>query len=170
MTSKNKNIVLVVGFFLALIVAYNYAISNTLKERKSYITLKKQELLFKNAPKQLSVLKQKEKHYDSLLVAYKLNGHSIQNNLLKTINNFASANNLKVLDFLEPHTIKKEDLIVKTYQFTLEGPYNAIVKLIYELEQETKFGEIINLHFEKKKNFRTGRYYLQAKVLLRSFG
>ncbi len=35
--------------------------------------------------------------------------------------------------------------------------------------QQTKFGEIINLHLEKKINFKTGKKYLQASVLLRSF-
>jgi hypothetical protein len=127
-------------------------------------------LLSKNAPKKLSLLKQKEVYYDSLLTKYKLDGSSIQNNLLKVINAHAKTNGIKVVSFLEPHVITKNDLIIKTYDFTLEGRYNAINQLIYQLEQHTKFGEIISLHFEKKKNFRTGRYYLQARVLLKSFG
>jgi len=90
--------------------------------------------------------------------------------LLKTINLFAEDNDLKVTAFLESHVINLDDLTIKTYQFTLEGGYNAILKLMHKLEQETKFGEIINLHFEKKTNFKTGKDYLQAKVLLKSFG
>ena len=75
----------------------------------------------------------------------------------------------KVVNFLEPHETIQNDLTVKTYGFTLEGDYNAILRLAHKLEQETKLGEIINLHFEKKKNFRSWKYYLQAKVLLKSF-
>jgi 23S rRNA maturation-related 3'-5' exoribonuclease YhaM len=86
------------------------------------------------------------------------------------INTFSNDNNLKVVTFLEPHIISKNELIINTYEFIIEGRYNSINKLIHQLEQKTKFGEIINLHFEKKKNFRTGRYYLQARVLLKSFG
>lgn len=170
MTNKNKNIVLVLGFILALVLCYLLTISKTFQQKKQYNTLKKQELLFKNAPKKLSLLKQKEVYYDSLLTKYQLNGSSIQNNLLKTINTFANGNDLKVISFLEPHTITKNDLTIKTYLFVLEGEYNNINQLIHQLEQQTKFGEVVNLHFEKKKNFRTGKYYLEARVLVRSFG
>lgn len=170
MTYKSKNISLVVGFILVLILSYQLAISKTFTLRNEYYVLKKEALLFKNTPKQLSLLKQKQIYYDSLLHRYQIKGTSVQNNLLKTINTFTESNNLKVVRFLEPHAFKKNDLVIKTHQFTLEGDYNAILKLIHYLEQQTKFGEIINLHFQKKKNFKTGKFYLQADVLLKSFG
>jgi len=170
MTNKTKNILLLLGFLLALILCYQLAISKTFILKNEYNSLKQQQALFINTPKQLSLLKQKQKYYDSLLTKFQLGGSSIQNSLLKTINTFAKDNDLKVIRFLEPHVINRNDLTIKTYGFTLEGNYNAILQLTHKLEQETKFGEIINLHFEKKKNFRTGKYYLQAKVLLKSFG
>ncbi|WP_179317211.1 hypothetical protein [Winogradskyella undariae] len=169
MSKKQKNIALIIGFIVALFLCYQLAISNTLQQKNQYNTLKAQELLFKNAPKQLSLLKQKEVYYDSLLTKYQLDGSSIQNSLLKVINTFAKDNNLKVVSFLEPHSIAKNELTINTYEFVLEGNFNAINQLIHQLEQQTKFGEVINLRFEKKKNFRTGRYYLQATVLLQSF-
>lgn len=170
MTNKTKNILLVIGFIISLYLCYYLAISNTLVLKKEYNDLKKEELLFKNTPKQLSLLKQKEKHYDSILNKYQIQDGSIQNNLLKTINITANLNSLKLVSFLEPHISNTNDLTIKTYQFIIEGSYNSILKLIHHLEQKTKFGEIINLHFEKKKNFRTGKHYLQASVLLKSFG
>ncbi|PWH84586.1 hypothetical protein DIS18_05350 [Algibacter marinivivus] len=151
-------------------LCYQLAINKTFQQKKQFNTLSQEALLFKNGSKQLSLLKQKEVYYDSLLTKYQLDGSSIQNNLLKVINAFANKNNLKVISFLEPHKIAKNNLVIKTYGFILEGDYNSINKLIYQLEQQTKFGEIINLHFEKKKNFRTGKNYLQASVLLKSFG
>ncbi|AUP81627.1 hypothetical protein C1H87_13530 [Flavivirga eckloniae] len=146
------------------------AISKTVALKKEYNALKQQEVLFENTPKQISLLKQKQTYYDSLLNKYQINGSSLQNNLLKTVTVFADSTNLKVVSFLEPHIIHKNNLKINTYQFVLEGNFNAIIKLIHKLEQDTKFGEITNLSFEKKKNFRTGRYYLQAFVLLKSFG
>lgn len=170
MTKKQKNIALIIGFIIIIILCYQLAISKTLQQKEQYNTFKEQELLFKNAPKQLSLLKQKEVYYDSLLTKYQLVGSSIQNNLLKFVNTFASKNNLKVVSFLEPHSVSKNELIIKTYEFVLEGDYNAINQLIYQLEQQTRLGEVVNLYFEKKKNFRRGTYYLQARVLLKSFG
>ena len=169
MTNKTKNILLVAGFIIILILSYQLAIINTLNLKKEYNELKKEEVLFKNTPQQLSLLKQKQKYYDSLLTKYQIQGGSIQNNLLKTINSFSN-NKLKVVSFLEPHKSKNNDLTIKTYQFTIEGDYNSILELIHHLEQKTKFGEILNLHFEKKQNFKTGKHYLQASMLLKSYG
>lgn len=168
MTIKTKNKILIIGFLVILIVCYQLAISKTLSAKKEYNTLIQESLLFKDTPKQVSLLKQKQDFYDGILTKYQLNGSSIQNNLLKTINTFTVQNNLKVASFLEPHVIYKNDMKINTYQFTLEGDYNPIIKLIHSLEQDTKFGEIINLHFEKKTNFRTGNNYLQANVLLKN--
>lgn len=169
MNSKTKNIMLVIGFLLGLLICYNFAVSKTVSLKKEYTSLQQQELLFENTPKQLSLLKQKQKHYDSILKANKLDGSSIQNNLLKTINFFANQNNLNVLDFVEPHSYKQNDLVVKSYAFTVEGSYNSIITLVYKLEQETRFGEVINLHFEKKTNFRTHKRFLEATVLIQHY-
>ncbi|SFZ93380.1 hypothetical protein SAMN05428642_103100 [Flaviramulus basaltis] len=170
MTNKTKNILFGIGFILVLVLCYQLAISKTLVLKNEYNALSQQEALFENTPKQISLLKQKQKYYDSLLNKYQIKGSSLQNGLLKTINAFADSSNIKVVGFLEPHIIEQNDLKVNTFQFTLEGDYNAILKLIHKLEQDTKFGEITNLHFERKKNFRTGKHFLQASVLLKSFG
>jgi len=151
-------------------MAYKYAIANTLQLKSEYKTLQQDALVFDNMPLQLSSLKQREHYYDSLLTKYQLGESSMQNSMLNAINNFADMHQLKVVDFIEPHRIEQNDLTVNTYQFTLEGNYNAILSLIYQLEQYTKFGEIINLNFKKQKNYKTGKYYLQASVLLKSFG
>jgi len=170
MTIKTKNILLVAGFIISLFFCYQLAIYKTIMLKTEHNALKKEEQLFKNTPKQLSLLLQKQKYYDSLLNKYQIKGSSIQNNLLKTINSIADSSHLKVVRFLEPHVIKNNEIMTKTYQVTIEGNYNNIIKLIHHLEQQTKFGEIINLDFEKNKNFRTGKYYLEAHVLLKIFG
>lgn len=169
MTNKHKNIALIFGFVFVLILCYQFAIKNTFEQKRIYKTLQAQEILFKNTPKQLTLLNQKETYYDSLLQKYQLDGSSIQNNLLKKINSYAELNNVKVISFLEPHITIHNDLYIKTYDFTLEGNYNTINQLIYQLEQQTKFGEIIHIEFNKKKHYKTNRNYLQARVLLKSF-
>ncbi len=170
MTKQQKNTALIVCFITALILCYQLAIKNTLQLKEQYKHLAEEAVSLKNAPKKLALLKQKNSYYDSLLTKFQLNDSSIQNNLLKAINTYASNNALKVVNFLEPHVSTNDHLVIKTYDFTLEGTYNNINQLIYLLEQETKFGEVICFHFEKKKNYRTGRFYLQARILLKSFG
>ena len=170
MTKQQRNIALIVSFILTLILCYQLAIKNSLEIKKQHMHLVSEVESLKNAPQQLSLLKQKKVYYDSLLTTFQLNDSSIQNNLLKVINTYANSNNLKVIDFLEPHVSTIDELVINTYDFTLEGSYNSINQLVYYLEQQTKFGEVISLHFEKKKNHKTGRLYLQARVLLKNFG
>ena len=169
MTKQYKNLVLLVGFVLVLTLSYKLAIKNTLELKNKHTQLENENGLILKGPQQLNILKQKTVYYDSILGQYKLDKSSIQNNLLKVINKYATKNQLKVVDFIEPHITTTNDLVIKTYNFTLEGPYNTINQFIFLLEQETKFGEIISLSFEKKKNYKTAAYYLQARVLLESF-
>lgn len=170
MTGKTKNRLLVASCLIAIILCYSFAFSKTIKLKTSFDNLTMEESFYDDSPKTLSILKQKERHYDSIFAKYKLNGGAIQNTLLKIINSFAAENDLKVISFLEPHIFIDLDFTIKTYQFSLEGDYNGIIQLIHKLEQETKFGEVINVHFEKKKNFRSGRDYLVATVILKSIG
>lgn len=170
MSNKAKNILIIIGFIMVLIIAYKLSISKTLEQKQLFNTLQKEVTLYENIPNQLLVLRQKQKHYDSLLNSYQFNGLSIQNNLLKTINSLAEQHRLQVISFVEPHKTQKNDLTISNYRFTLKGGYNAILQLVHALEQKTKFGEIINLEFEKKKNFKTNKFYLEAHVVLQSFG
>ena len=165
---KNKNIILISIFILILILSYEFSISNTLSLKNDYNVLKKEISLHDGIPKQLNLLKNKNAYYDSLLVVNKIDGGSIQNTLLKVINNFSIENSVKVIEFNAPHEFHQDNRIITTYDFTLQGNYNQIQTLMHHLEQNTKLGEIVNLHFKKQKNFKTGSFFLQTRILLSS--
>ncbi|AXG69203.1 hypothetical protein KORDIASMS9_01423 [Kordia sp. SMS9] len=170
MSNTLKNRVLIGGFIVLLFLCYKFAIANTFALKSEYSKLTKEQKIFENTPKQIALLKKKEHYYDSLLTKYKIGGTSLQNNLLNTVATFAKINDLKVVDFLEPHVFSEKSLTINTYSFTVEGHFNNILQLIYTLEQRTKYGEVISVSYEKKKNYRTGTSYLQAKIVLQSFG
>ncbi|MEM6685024.1 MAG: hypothetical protein AAF617_04430 [Bacteroidota bacterium] len=169
MSNALKNRLLVGGFVVLLFLCYKFAIANTFALKSEYTKLHKEQKIFENTPKQIALLKKKQQYYDSLLVKYKIGGTSLQNNLLNTVATFSKAHNLKVIDFLEPHTIQEKSLVIKTYSLTVEGHFNNILQLIYTLEQRTKYGEVVCVSYKKKKNYRLGTSYLQANVMLQSF-
>ncbi|WP_299117803.1 hypothetical protein [uncultured Winogradskyella sp.] len=168
--SKLKILYLMASICLAIIVSYKYAISKTLDLKQEYSQLEIQSELYKDMPTQLTMLKKREKYYDSLLTKFQINKGSIQHNLLKTLNKVSQEKNVQLTSFVAPHVVEEKGLLAKTYQFTLEGNYSNILELIHHLEQNTKFGEVLNLQFEKKKRRKSRKIYLQAKVLLKSFG
>src|SRR5690606_24465287 len=169
MNSETKNVILVISYAVLLALCYKLAISKTLEYRKSYIELQKEQLVYKDTPEKLSLLKIKEHYFDSILMRNNLKLSSFQNNLLKTISSISDTTYLKVVNFEEPHITTQNDMVVKTYEFIIEGGYNNILNLIYQLELKGNFGEVINLNIEKKKNYRTNKEYLETKVLLKSY-
>ena len=166
MSLKNRNIVLAVGFLVVLVICYRLAISNTLQKYGEYQQLKQQEVLFKNAPRQLVVLKRQQIYYDSILKANHISGNSMQGNLFRNLETYASKNDLSIYEFLEPHTAPYQDASLRSYIFGVQGDFNKILKMVHGIEQRTKFGELIHVGFEKKKNLRTGKQYLRARLIL----
>ncbi len=165
---KNKNILLLLLFLLALLLCYKLAISNTLTLRKEYLSLKKEEQLFNNIPQQLTLLSKKEMYLDSVLQKWDLNNSAMENNLLRVVNKEAAKNDIKVIDFNAPHTNIEGSNNVMTYIFTLEGSYASIIKVIHDLETKRNFGSVTHLGLEKKKDYRNRRTYLEAVVYIQN--
>ncbi len=166
MNSINKNRLLILAIVLVLILCYKFAISNTLELKKEYKKMAKEDLLLKNRPGKLSLLSKKLVFYDSLLIEMNLGSNSSENNLLRVINLEAKKNNIKVLDFNEPHISVHNNSKLKTFEFVLEGSYIALLGTIHAIEQENNFGEIIHLHLNKKKNHKKNIDYLTLRVLI----
>lgn len=91
---------------------------------------------------------------------------SLQNNLLRVLNEEALLNNLDIIDFNQPHIHLNELNETHTFTFKLKGGYVDILKTIHALEQKGNFGKIVHLNFEKKKNYRTNRFSLNATVFI----
>ncbi|MCX2679356.1 hypothetical protein OOZ15_05320 [Galbibacter sp. EGI 63066] len=169
MKNKTKNIILAIGLVLVLFISYQYAISKTIALRNTYKELSKENVLFQNIPRQQYMLNKQNQHLDSLLNKYQIGGTSLQNNLLKSLNQNVDSLNLKLVEFNDAHIFKRNDLTVNSHQFVVEGGFNSILKLVYNLEQKTKFGEVSHINFEKKKNFRTRKEFLQAFVIVQNY-
>lgn len=167
MSLQQKNIALLAGFIILLWLAYILSISKTFEIKNKYSTLNDQKEVITNIPQQLNYLNQQNAHYDTLLEENKISTtSSFQNNLLQIINSFSDANALKIVAFNEPHTFIKNDAILKTYSFRVKGNYGNILKLIYEMEQGANYGKLISINFDKKKNYKTNRTFLECQILL----
>ena len=167
MNLKRKNSALFAGILLLFWVAYQFSFSNMFKLRKQYHTLKKEQEFFTNVSQKLIQLRRQDIYYDSILKSKKITTKSsFQNNLLKTITDFADATSIKIITFNDPHIFKIENAIFNSYSFTLRGDFSKITQLIYELEQHNKLGKIISVNYIKKKNYRRNNYFLECTVLL----
>lgn len=166
MQIDNRNKLLFAGIIIMLFASYYFAIDKTLVLRKESERLSTQVEQFKDIPNKLAILNQKNVHFDSILGKMDLVDTSIQNNLLRTINQEAAKNNIKVMDFNQPHLYQMGENSLHTYSFKLDGNYTDILKVIHTIEQKGNFGEIVHIDFQKKKNYKTNRYSLGATVFV----
>ncbi len=168
MTQRNKNILLVVGLLLMFFIAYRFGYSKTFSLRSEVTKLETQKLAYQSAPAQLAALTNKEKQLDEILQKNNVEGSSLQNNILTTLNTLSNLSEFKIIAFEEPHIFTDEasQKTATTYNFTIQGNYKSLINVVYALEQKYSFGNLIHVDFEKKKNFRTRKSYLQCRVLL----
>jgi len=168
MTQKNKNIALIIGLLLVVFIAYQYSFSKTFAVSKEVAKLENQKEAYQSAPAQLAALANKEKQLDEILKKNNVEGNSLQNNILKVLNTLSNDSGYTIIAFEEPHIYLDEasQKTTTTYNFTLQGDYKSLINVVYALEQKYSFGNVINVNFEKKKNFRTGKSFLQCQVLL----
>lgn len=168
MSLNQKNIVFILGLIFLIWVAYLFSFSKTIEAFHTYNKLKYQDDLFTSASQNHNNLQQQVKYYNSLLKKYQISAeNSFQNNLLNTINDYAKSHPLKIINFKNPNRfLPTNHTIQETYVFTVESDFNSIVNLIYTLEQNHKFGEIVSVNFEKKKDYKTNLEYLQCEIYL----
>ena len=169
MTQKNKNILLIVGFILSLFISYKLAISKTIETKVSLAILEKQTITFDNIARLSANLKQREKFADSILIKNNIKNTSIQNNLLEFLNNEHEDDLFTITNFKEPHHSVKENVISTFYQFTLKGDFKTLLEVIFKLEQQYNFGKISHVSFEKKRNYRKRKDYLECFIVVESF-
>lgn len=168
MTQKNKNIILIIGIILLLLIAYQYAFSKTFATYNQVKKLRDQKELYDSAPAQLAALANKEKQLNDILQKNNVEGNSMQNNILKSLNSLSNESKFKIIAFEEPHIFLDETNNQKTitYNFTLQGDYQSLINTLYRLEQKYSYGNVVQVRFEKKKNFRTNATFLDCSILL----
>ena len=167
MADKQKNIGLVIGFVVLLIISYVFSLQKTFDLKSKLSTLKNEKELLSNASERIFNLQQENKYLDSILQQKELSiENSFQQLLLNKINTFKKQNQIEVISFNQPHQIEKNSTNLATYYFEIKGSFSALLKLTNFLERQ-QLGKLTSVNFEKKRNYRknkeelTGQFYLQ---------
>lgn len=166
MKSKHRFFLLLTSTGLLLALSYFGAISKTLAIRSNYVKLKAASVSDANIAQQLQLLSRKEAYYDSLVQKMNLSNTSLENNLLKTLNEEIALTDVKLKAFNAPHQFANGTASYTTVSFSLEGGFVPILKVLYHLENTAAFGQILHLEFNKETDYKTRKTTLVAKVLL----
>lgn len=160
MSNYEKNILLVVGFFIFLALAYFFAIQKTFDLKSQAKKLTQDKELLDNASERIFLLQQENRYLDSIFNAKEISiENSFQQTLLKKINNFQQNNALEIIAFNEPHSIIQDNTSIKTYDFKVKGRFKELLSLLQHLEHQ-QLGMLVSVNFEKKRDYRRNTYDL----------
>jgi hypothetical protein len=167
MKLNKKNKILLLGFMVALYLCYTFSISKTIFYYKEYQAKKELLATVDISADLFHQLKQKEKKIDQLLSKYNVSyDDSFQNNLLKRLSIYATSNNVKIIDFKEPHLTTKNNILTSSYQFSLQGSFKCLISIINKIENNPNLGQVKHLNFIKKRNFKTNTDDLFLDIIL----
>lgn len=154
MTDKQKNIALVFGFLLLLIISYLFAFKRTLELKNTLQSFKTEKELLSNANQRIFKLQQENKYLDSILVQKNISiSNSFQQTLLSRLNDFSKKQSIEIISFNEPHIYSENGSVLKTYSFEVKAGFNDLLKIMNTFEKQ-QLGAFISVNFEKKKNYR----------------
>jgi len=167
MTDQQKNIGLIVGFLILLMISYQFSIKRTLELKERAVKLNNEKEMLSNASERIFSLQQENKHLDAILQKKEISiENSYQQTLLQKLNSFQKIVPVEIISFHEPHIFEENNTILKTYSFEIKGEFSSLIKLMNTLERQ-QLGKLISVDFEKKKNYRRnkeeliGNFYLQ---------
>lgn len=166
MRLDNRNKMLVGGFILSLVVSYQLTFKKTLALRSAHLKNTELRERAKDMPRKLVALRQREMQLDAQFRKLHLGSSNFQNELLRFLNEQGSEHSVKIIDFKAPHVIIEDNTTTRTYQFILEGSFTDILKVVHTLETQGSFGGISHMAFEKQKDPRQRKNYLQASLHL----
>lgn len=168
MTQKNKNILLIIGFLLVLVLSYRMAFSRTLSAHREVNALEEETVTFENLAGMSATLNAREKFADSVLRKNNIRNSSIQNNLLELLNQESEEKHFTITEFNEPHEFTENGATITSYRFTLRGEFNVMQDVLYTLEQQYNFGKVSHVNFHKKRDYRKRKDYLLCTVIMES--
>lgn len=168
MNQSTKNYLLVAGFLVTVGIAYQFSFSKTMEMRKELTSLKAQFLLNSRSKTSFKTLVEREKELDSIIAADIPFHTTLQNSLLKELNEITENHSLKIINFNKPHVFLPEGSgnKITTFQFSLEGDYKNLEKAIYLLETHHRFGSVSHLSFHRKKDYKQNKKFLECEILM----
>lgn len=163
-TYKKKVILLLVGSFLFVLIAYRLSIEQTF-ELKGECKLAEQKIaLAQNASEKIQVYQKKLRILDQKIGTNISSGIDFQDLLLEEVSAYCKENKLVFRDMQLTHQFEKGNYQIETNFFSVEGTFVPLLKLVYNLETNYNTGQIASVRFESKKDLKTKRRRLFVHV------
>jgi len=168
LTYQQKNKALVIVGILLFIICYLFAFRNTIELYNKNKQAEQKLTSLENAPQQIAGLNTRLTFLNSRVKQYVRDNDFEQEDVLVEISNFCKENKLKIVEFPKSTLKRKEDIVIETFTFKVEGNFTNLVKLIYDIEVVQKIGRVAALDFKSQIDKRTKIKRLTVEIFLQN--
>ena len=154
------------AFLIALLIVYRFAISETIKIYLESIELLNQTNTASEAPNQIAIIQKKLSDMNNIMG--KESKETDSDPLLGFFTSLKLNNSINLVDFQSLHVVENKNYRIETRVAVFEGSYNNLLKFLYKLEKQFKYGKVISVDYSIDTNFNTKKKRLLMKLYIQS--
>lgn len=165
---RQKNIVLIIGFVIFLLIAYSVSISETIHLMNKKVEIENKLRKVSSAPSKIIEIQKELLSLDANLGSID-KAKDFQHILLEKATSYCQNHREINLDqFPKPYINQQKGYQLETYLCILEGSFKDALGFIYNIEQKWKIGKSVSSEFKVETNYRTGAKKLYTTIYIQS--
>ena len=166
-TYKQRNIGLLAVFVLAGWLVYSLALSKTIEEANKCSQKIAELAKVENADQRIAGLQADREAIDRVL-GEENRVLDFQQALLEKVSDYCQDNKLVLREFPQPITETENNYLVETSMVVVEGRFDKLLTLVYELEQQDRLGKVAAVEFRTEKARRNQKAKLTAAIYVQN--
>lgn len=167
LTYKQKFFAVIGGFLLLLMASYKKTFKDTLAAKKELNHVEEKLSSIENSFSEIYNLKNEINYLDNIIGGHTLNPEQVQQKAFDFVTK--SEFEVNIVSIEDVHLFSNEDFLVYSNQIELEGSYNSLINLLYDIEKNFKNSRVVNTQFYSRKNYRTNTKKLFLKIILQNY-
>jgi len=167
LTYKQKFLAIIAISVLLGFTAYKRSFKLTLDAFSEYYELNEKLEEISSSSTTIQEVDTEIRFLDNLLGEESMEPVLVQQEILDFVTH--KSNSVIVFDLAEVHEASDNKFLIYTNQLTIEGSFEELLKMVYEFEKEFPYSRVVNTSFFKKKDFKTRRIKLYAKLIFQNY-
>ena len=167
LTSKNKNSLLLAVFLLLLVLTYYLSIEPTTAMMKEVNKLKGEMIKAEDAPVKIARMKEQMAEWDQNIVESG-DGRELHLLIFDEVSKVSKNIGVQVLENRCLNSRVDKDITIDTYETTLAGNFKSLVRTLFQIENNMKYGFVSSASFDLVKNKRGGSDDLVLRIVIQT--
>lgn len=146
---RKRFLYLLIIFLLFFLIVYKSTLKRTIDVFNQYRNTEKQLMELGSAPSEIHEMEIKLKKLDISLEHLYNSQQSIQEVMLNQIVSYCNQNGLLIKEFPKALIVENEGYTLATNHLIIEGPFQRLIVLLYNIEQKYRLGKVSSARFYK---------------------